>query len=130
VVGVALNQAVWFALHTLFPDQGIVNWFAVIVGLAAFAGMWRWKWDVVPVVLGCGVLGLLHHLGIRKPRRNRTGVPTNFTNEHETEVPRGIRAICAIRGPTWLRRKASPDRAAREPRLPDASGDSHPVGRP
>ena len=62
VVGVVLNLAVWFAIHTLFPETGVVNWFAVVVGLGAFAGMLRWKWDVVPVVLGSGILGLIYHL--------------------------------------------------------------------
>ena len=62
VVGVVLNLAVWFGLHTLFPERGIVNWFAVVVGLVAFLGMWRWKWDVVPVVLGSGALGLIYHV--------------------------------------------------------------------
>lgn len=61
VVGVVLNLAVWFGLHTLFPEQGVVNWFALTVGLGAFTGMWRWKWDVVPVVLGSGILGLAYH---------------------------------------------------------------------
>ena len=62
VVGVVLNLAVWFGLHTLFPENDIVNWFAVVVGLGAFIGMLRWKWDVVPVVLGSGALGLIYHL--------------------------------------------------------------------
>lgn len=62
VVGVVLNLAVWFGLHTLFPSAGGLNWFAVVVGLIAFIGLWRWKWDVLPVVLGSGVLGLLFYL--------------------------------------------------------------------
>lgn len=61
VVGVVLNLAVWFGLHTLFPEKGVVNWFAVVVGLVAFLGMLRWKWNVVPVVLGSGGLGLVYH---------------------------------------------------------------------
>ena len=65
VVGVVLNLAVWFALHTLFPDTGGVNWFAVVVGVLAFAGMWRWNWNIVPVVLGSGAFGLIYHVAIR-----------------------------------------------------------------
>ena len=61
VVGVVLNLAVWFGWNTLVPQQGPFNWFALVVGLGAFAGLWRWKWDVVPVVLGSGVLGLAYH---------------------------------------------------------------------
>src|SRR5438876_1624133 len=62
VVGVVLNLAVWFGLHTLFPEKGVVNWFAVGVGLGALAGMLRWKWDIIPVVLGSGLLGLIYTL--------------------------------------------------------------------
>ena len=59
VVGVVMNLAVWFALNALFPGHGAIDWFAVVVSLIAFVGMLRWKWDVVPVVLVSGVLGLL-----------------------------------------------------------------------
>jgi chromate transporter len=61
VVGVVLNLAVWFGLRTLFPESGGVSWFAVVVGAIAFLGMWRWKWGIVPVVLGSGALGLAYH---------------------------------------------------------------------
>ena len=63
VVGVVLNLAVWFGIPILFPhlEQGrAVNWFAVIISLAAFTGMVRWKWDLIPVVLGAGILGILY----------------------------------------------------------------------
>jgi len=62
IVGVILNLAVWFGVHVLFPSGGPVNWFGVAVCLVAFAGMVRWKWDIVPVVLGAGALGALHRL--------------------------------------------------------------------
>ncbi len=62
VVGVILNLAVWFALHALFPAKGMVDWFAVVVGLVAFAGMIKWKWDIIPVVVGAGLLGLLYKI--------------------------------------------------------------------
>ncbi len=65
VVGVVLNLAVWFGLHTLFPGGGKVNWFGIVVGLVAFVGLWRWKWDIVPVVLGSGALGLGYHFVMR-----------------------------------------------------------------
>jgi chromate transporter len=65
VAGVVLNLAVWFGLHTLFLDGRALNWFAVAVGLVAFTGMWRWKWDIVPVVLGSGALGLIYHVATR-----------------------------------------------------------------
>jgi chromate transporter len=62
VVGVVLNLAVWFALHALFPGGARIDWFAVVVSAVAFVGMLRWKWDVVPVVLGSGLLGLIYKI--------------------------------------------------------------------
>jgi chromate transporter len=62
VVGVVLNLAVWFALHVLLPGPGRIDWFAFLVAAAAFVGMVRWKWDVVWVVIGGGLVGLTHAL--------------------------------------------------------------------
>jgi chromate transporter len=59
VVGVILNLAIWFGLHVLLPEGRTPNWFGVVVFAVALAGMMRWKWDVVPVVLGAGVAGAL-----------------------------------------------------------------------
>jgi len=60
VVGVVLNLAVWFALHVLFPEGKMIDWFALAVGLVAFFGMLKLKWNVVPVVLGSGAAGLIY----------------------------------------------------------------------
>jgi chromate transporter len=60
VVGVVLNLAVWFGLHVLFPGGQPVNWFGVVVCVIAFIGMTKWKWDIIPVVLGAGLLGLIY----------------------------------------------------------------------
>jgi chromate transporter len=62
VVGVVLNLAVWFGIHVLFPPNRGLDWFAVVVAVVAFVGMLRWKWDVVPVVLGSGLVGLVFTL--------------------------------------------------------------------
>ncbi len=62
VVGVVLNLAVWFGLQTIFPAATEVNWFGIAVGIIAFIGLLRWKWDVVPVVLACGTIGILYRL--------------------------------------------------------------------
>ena len=67
VVGVVLNLAVWFAWHAIFPHAAQAgttvswkpDWFVIVVAIAAFMGMQKWKWDVVPVVIGAAVLGLL-----------------------------------------------------------------------
>jgi chromate transporter len=60
VVGVVLNLAIWFGLHVLFPSEGMVDWFAVVVSAVAFIGMWRWNWNIVAVVVGSGLVGLLY----------------------------------------------------------------------
>jgi chromate transporter len=62
VVGVILNLAVWFGLHALFPAGGAIDWFALILSAIAFIGMLKWKWNVVPVVLGSGIAGLIYRL--------------------------------------------------------------------
>jgi chromate transporter len=59
---VILNLALWFGLHIIFPRSGNVDWFAVVVCAVAFIGMLRRKMDIVPVVLGGGLLGLIYTL--------------------------------------------------------------------
>ena len=59
VVGVVLNLAVWFGLHVLRP-VGTIDPFAVVVSLVTFVGLVRWRWDVVYVVLGSGLSGVLY----------------------------------------------------------------------
>ena len=66
VVGVVLNLAVWFGLHVLFPANLPVNWFGVVVCIVAFTGMVKWKRDIIPVVLGTGVLGVIYKLAVLK----------------------------------------------------------------
>jgi len=60
VVGVVLNLGVWFGLHVLLPETGGVDIYAAAVCGIAFAGMVRWKWSVIPVILCAGGLGLVH----------------------------------------------------------------------
>lgn len=62
VVGVILNLAVWFALHVLFKADGSADWIVIALAAVAFIGMFRWKWDVVPVVIGSGIAGVLFRL--------------------------------------------------------------------
>ncbi len=62
IVGVVLNLAVWFGLHVLFPDGKIIDWFALTISAGAFIGMTKWKWDVIPVVVGGGIFGLFYKL--------------------------------------------------------------------
>ena len=65
VVGVVLNLAVWFGVQVLFAQgaQGReANWFAVVVSIVAFVGIIRWKWDVIAVVIGAGVTGIIYRM--------------------------------------------------------------------
>jgi chromate transporter len=62
VVGVVLNLAVWFGISVLLPPTGGLDWFAAAVATIVFIGLVKWKWDVVPVVLGAGLLGLVFRL--------------------------------------------------------------------
>jgi chromate transporter len=61
VVGVVLNLAVWFGLHTLRPDTatGAVDWFAAAVALAAFVALHRFKLNLIAVIAASGAAGLL-----------------------------------------------------------------------
>ena len=65
VVGVILNLAVFFAWHVLWPQaspaapfMGRFEWFAVIVGVAAFVALWRYKADIMKVIGACAAAGL------------------------------------------------------------------------
>jgi len=60
IVGVVLNLAVWFALHVFFPATGTMDWFAILLCIAAVVAMMRYKVDIIPVVIGAGILGLLY----------------------------------------------------------------------
>ena len=66
VVGVILNLAVWFGVHVIFPATGNVDWFAVVICVIAFAGILRWKWNIIPVILGSGLAGLVWRLAIAR----------------------------------------------------------------
>jgi chromate transporter len=60
VVGVVLNLGVWFGLHVLFPKGSPVNWLGITIFVIAFLGMYLWKWDIIKVVAGAAVFGILH----------------------------------------------------------------------
>ena len=65
VVGVILNLAVWFGVHVMFPGGANVDWFAIVVCAIAFLGMLRWKWNIIPVILGSGMLGLIYTIFVK-----------------------------------------------------------------
>jgi chromate transporter len=59
VVGVVANLSVWFAAHVVVHN-GKPDLFPITVGILVFVGLTRWKWDVVPVVIGSGLAGLAY----------------------------------------------------------------------
>lgn len=60
VVGVVLNLALVFGAAVIWPRgwSGGINWFAATLSLAAFAALYRFKVDVLWVVIGGGLIGL------------------------------------------------------------------------
>jgi chromate transporter len=60
VVGVILNLAVFFAWHVFWP-QGFTGHFdgvSALIGLCALLALTRYKAGVIPVIVGCGAIGL------------------------------------------------------------------------
>jgi chromate transporter len=78
VVGVILNLAIWFALHTLFAEVTVIRagslWLdvpllrsavipAMILSLAAALAIFRFKVSVIATLLACAVAGMVWTLG-------------------------------------------------------------------
>ena len=65
VVGVILNLAVFFAYHVLWPEgfTGRFEWASALIGLAALVALTRYKIGVIPVILACGIAGLVYSMG-------------------------------------------------------------------
>jgi chromate transporter len=75
IVGVIANLAITFAVSVLFDDVGTasllgrfdvpspvwssVDWFATLVAVVAFVGLWRFPWKVLPVIGACALAGLI-----------------------------------------------------------------------
>jgi chromate transporter len=69
VVGVILNLAVFFAWHTFWPKgtdavpfAAPFDAFAVVVAVAAFVALFRYKVDIMKVIGACALLGLAYTL--------------------------------------------------------------------
>ena len=65
VVGVIMNLAVFFAWHTFWPKATDAMPFAdpfdaiqVVVAIAAFVALWKYKVDIMKVIGACALLGL------------------------------------------------------------------------
>lgn len=59
IVGVILNLTVFFGRHVLFPESRPFDYFIFLLAGVTFAGLWRYNWNVVYVVLGCAGVGML-----------------------------------------------------------------------
>jgi chromate transporter len=71
VVGVIINLAVFFAWHTFWPQAtstapfaGRFEWFLVVVAVAAFIALWKYKADIMKVIGASALLGLAYTLFI------------------------------------------------------------------
>jgi chromate transporter len=67
VVGVILNLAVFFAWHTFWPKATEANPFAgpfdaipVVIAIASFVALWKYKADIMKVIGICALLGLAY----------------------------------------------------------------------
>jgi chromate transporter len=64
VVGVILNLAVWFALHTFSPQASAVDLFAVLLAVVFFLFLWKGRGTVPAVVAAGAVAGVVFRLGL------------------------------------------------------------------
>ncbi len=77
VVGVILNLAIWFGLHTLFgqvdeqhvsrmvlqvPVLDTLNVPALVLSAAAMLALFRFKVGMIPTLIGCSLAGVVIHL--------------------------------------------------------------------
>src|SRR5688572_2806947 len=60
VVGVVLNLALVFGLAVIWPQgfAGGTSWFALVLSVASFVALYKFKVDVLWVVLAGGLVGL------------------------------------------------------------------------
>jgi chromate transporter len=72
IVGVIVNLAAFFAWHVFWPKgwsagalAGGLDVAALAIGLAAAAALFRFKAGVIPVILACGLLGMVATLVVR-----------------------------------------------------------------
>src|SRR6185369_3852165 len=67
VVGVILNLAIVFGVAVILPTglHGQINWLAAVMSVLAFIVLYKFKTDVLWVVIGGGMIGLLRTLFIR-----------------------------------------------------------------
>jgi len=61
VVGVILNLALFFLYHVLWPQgfAGTFDWISAVIALAAAVALFRFKRNVIEVIVACAVIGLI-----------------------------------------------------------------------
>lgn len=64
VVGVILNLALFFAWHILWPAattdapfHGPFDWLSLLISIAAFVALWRFRIGIIPVIAVCALIG-------------------------------------------------------------------------
>jgi chromate transporter len=77
IVGVVLNLAIWFAIHTIFrevwpvrtfglafeaPVLASVNFWALVLSVAAAVAIFRFKLGMIPTLAGCCAAGIALYL--------------------------------------------------------------------
>ena len=62
VVGVVLNLSVIFTSHVLLPEEKGFDWYALMASVVAFAGMVRFRWGMIPVIIGSAFAGYIWKL--------------------------------------------------------------------
>ena len=61
VVGVILNLALFFLYHVLWPQgfTGTFDWISAVIALAAAVALFRFKRNVIEVIVACAAVGLI-----------------------------------------------------------------------
>jgi chromate transporter len=60
-VGVIVNLALFFAYHVFWPGglNSAIDWLSVVLAAVATMAVFRFKVGVIPVILACGLLGMV-----------------------------------------------------------------------
>ena len=58
------NLALFFAYHVLWPSgfEGKFDWVSLAIGILAFMALFKFKIDIVKVILACAIFGWLSSL--------------------------------------------------------------------
>lgn len=57
-MGVIASLAVHFGAEVIFRSGTSVDWLGLALVVGGFAGLVRWKWGVIPVILTGAAIGL------------------------------------------------------------------------